>query len=155
MVRTQFIIALQNLESLTAEKYRIETEIAKQRRVVAVLQNLLPPAEREAAVQSFSIGLTDAVCDALRACGEWMTTTEIRECMKLAGFDFSSYKANPNSSISTVLRRMSGKQAETRNTDDGTRQYRWRSPVTLAGSTSDSTVDFPTQGDRSQSRISV
>ncbi len=130
MVKSQLITALQNLDRLAAEKNRIETEIAKQRRVIAVLQNLLSPEERQSelapSLQSKAIGLTDAVCDALRATGEWMSTTEIRDCMKLSGFDFRNYKASPNSSISTVLRRMTGKEVETTSGITGTRQYRWR-----------------------------
>lgn len=132
MLKNQLIAALQNLEQLSAEKNRIETEIAKQRRVVAVLESMIPPEERDAsslllpALQSRAVGLTASVCDALRATGDWMSTTEIRESMKLSGFDFSSYKASPNSSISTILRRMAGRQVETQCTPDGTRQYRWR-----------------------------
>ena len=155
MVRNQLITALQNLERLVGEKHAIETEIAKQRRVIAVLQNLLPPEERESPVKSLALGLTDAICDALRASGEWMSKTEIRECMKLSGFDFSSYKASPNSSISTVLRRMTGKQVETNLAVDGTRQYRWKPRLAVGDYSSAAVTGFRTKDDTRENSIAV
>lgn len=55
-------------------------------------------------------GLTDAIRSALkRNANHWMTSTTVKEMLANSGFDFSSYESNPLASVSTVLRRIAGK----------------------------------------------
>ena len=82
----------------------------------------------EALSELENVGLTDSIRRVSESSPKKsFTATEVRDVLKKAGFDFSSYKANPLASIHSVLKRL--KPDEVEATDiDGVAAWRWIKP---------------------------
>jgi hypothetical protein len=128
---------ISRLEKLYAERVSIDGEIMKTEQLIAATANMLPDEVRDLAIKGIEnlqelnrvrdAGLTDAVRVILKAAkGEWLTVTNVRDRLSRAGFNFSSYSANPLASISAILRRMKSEEVETTMVDGGVTAYRWK-----------------------------
>jgi hypothetical protein len=115
----QEIIAksLQRFQNLYEQREDIDVELVKLRQFLYATLNMMPDGERskwEAAIDDAvrkATANTASLADSIRRVFEdnpeyIFTLGGIREKLMEAGFDFSSYKSNPLSSISTTLRRM-------------------------------------------------
>src|SRR5208282_279550 len=103
--------------SLANEKMRVEEELAKLAQFMHATTHLLSAdvasrfeARWQPYIDRLNVGiasLTDAVRSTLRGCyPKKMTASQIRDQVRVEGFDFSSYKSDPLPSVSTTLRRL-------------------------------------------------
>jgi hypothetical protein len=68
--------------------------------------------------------LVGAVHNTLRTCyPKKLTTAQVRDRLRLAGFDFSSYESGPLPSVSTTLRRLKEAGKVTREDFEGVASY--------------------------------
>lgn len=125
------------LEKFYSDRESIDGEIMKIEQFIAAAANMLPDNVRDLTIKRIAVlqelyrvrdaGLTDAIRTILKtAKGDWMTVTNVRDRLSKAGFDFSSYSANPLSSISAILRRMKSEEVDTTMVDGGVTAYRWK-----------------------------
>lgn len=117
--------AQKELARLVDESEKIETQIARTKRRIALLAEL---SGEDATAPDLDLGgLTDACETALRASRkEWMNTTEIMSALKELGFPIANYKA-PMASITTTVNRMveSGEVVSSPRTNPGATEYKW------------------------------
>ena len=129
--------AFSRLEKFYADRESIDGEIMKAEQLISATANMLPDNVKDLAIKRIEVlqelyrvrdvGLTDAIRTILKKSqGDWMTVTNVRDRLNKVGFDFSSYSANPLSSISAILRRMKSEEVETRFVDGGVTAYRWK-----------------------------
>jgi hypothetical protein len=129
--------AFSKLEKFYCDRESIDGEIMKTEQFIAAAANMLPDNARDLAIRRIEVlqelyrlrdaGLTDAIRAILKtAAGDWLTVTNVRDRLSKAGFDFSSYSANPLASISAILRRMKSEEVETTLVDGGVAAYRWK-----------------------------
>jgi hypothetical protein len=138
---------LEKLKKLNDQRMAIDVEIVKSEQFISATANLLSDEDRNLAIKTMEaiqenyrlreVGLTDAIRSVLRnSSGKWLTVANVRDQLVSAGFDFSTYTANPLASISTTLRRLKPEDVETRN-EDGATSYRWKGeksvPLSLLG----------------------
>jgi hypothetical protein len=127
--------AFEDYGTLLQHREDIDLELAKKKQFIRATMNMLSDKEREAfnndafnmilEMGTGELGLTDAIRKVLQAQPrKSFTATEVRDKLKEAKFDFSSYKANPLASIHAVLKRL--KPEEVEFTDlDGVAAWRW------------------------------
>lgn len=73
--------------------------------------------------------LLDAVRNTLRSCyPRRLTSAQVRDELRLAGFDFSSYDSGPLPSVSTTLRRLKESGEATREDSRGVASYQANLP---------------------------
>jgi hypothetical protein len=128
--------ALEKLKTLNGQREALDIESVKLEQFIIATANLLLESERNLVLATMEnlqevhrlreVGLTDAIRSVLKAAdGEWLTAAHVRDRLISAGFDFSSYTANPLASVSTTLRRIKSEDVETTNVDGGVTAYRW------------------------------
>jgi hypothetical protein len=75
--------------------------------------------------------LVGAVRNTLRACyPRRLTSAQVRDELRLAGFDFNSYESGPLPSVSTTLRRLKESGEATREDCRGVASYQANLPET-------------------------
>ena len=128
--------ALEKLKTLNGQREALDIESVKLEQFIIATANLLLESERNLVLATMEnlqevhrlreVGLTDAIRSVLKAAaGEWLTAAHVRDRLISAGFDFSTYTANPLASVSTTLRRIKSDDVETTNVDGGVTAYRW------------------------------
>lgn len=134
--------AFSKLEKFYGDRESIDGEIMRTEQFIAAAANMLPDNERDSTIRRIEVfqelyrvrdaGLTDAIRTILKtAAGDWLTVTNVRDRLRKAGFDFSSYSANPLASISAILRRMKSEEVATTMVDGGVNTYRWKNTSLL------------------------
>lgn len=123
------------LEKLQRQRDDLDVEIAKSKQFIAATANMLDDEERENVLRAIAViekvekiaeaGMTDAIRSVLKKnYRQWLTVTKVRDQLKSAGFDFSSYKSSPLASISTTLKRFKSEDVEPTEID-GVAAFRW------------------------------
>jgi hypothetical protein len=109
--KADFKEAINDLCHMTEERERLETKIAKQKKRVAALHELMQIEESSAAILGLVEGISDACRVVLRAAEKPLHPTEIRDRIQALGFPSQS---NLLASVHTTVRRMkeSGEVAE-------------------------------------------
>jgi hypothetical protein len=109
----------------------LDLDIAKKKQFIKATMNMLPDEDRaalDAAVEKIPgepLGLTDAIRQVLQQqYKKPFTATDVRDKLKHANFDFSSYKTNPLASIHAVLKRLKPEEVEATDID-GVAAWRW------------------------------
>ena len=127
--------ALRRFRDLYEKREQIDVELVKLRQFLYATLNMVPDKDKSelekqinSAVQqatASAASLADSVRKIYRVHPNYgYTVGGIREMLLDAGFDFSSYKSNPLSSISTTLRRMvETGELDTRETAEGETLY--------------------------------
>jgi hypothetical protein len=134
-----FVELMDRRAILTRQRDEAEVELAKMKQLILSVFALLPEDHQKANQQAIddmeaeSSGLQDAIKLVFSTRqGEWLTVSDVRDCLKDTGFDIRRYKANPLASIGTTLKRMADtKYIESKNTGSGT-LYMRRDPVLFA-----------------------
>lgn len=123
--------ALSDYGKLLADRQELDLELAKKKQFIRATMNMLPDEDREEFNVAFevlmgdSLGLTDAIRRVLQSDPKKpFTATEVRDRLKNAKFDFSSYKTNPLASIHAVLKRLKPEEVEATEID-GVAAWRW------------------------------
>jgi hypothetical protein len=109
--------SLSRFRDLYTQREEIDVELAKLRQFLYAALNLVPDSERdkwEVEVEETVSKLTrnaTSLAESIRKIYKdrpdtGYTVAGVREMLIEGGFDFSAYKSNPLSSISTTLRRM-------------------------------------------------
>jgi hypothetical protein len=128
--------ALTQFGGLMHQRDSIEVEISKMRQFIFATVNMLSDVDRNTFfdnVKQINMQwetkentLSDAVRDVLYGSPRnWFTVAQVRDAVVEKGFDFSNYSANPLASVSTTLRRLVPKEAESTELD-GVNAFRWR-----------------------------
>jgi hypothetical protein len=123
--------SLQRFRTLYEKREEIDVELVKLRQFMYATLNMVPDKDKA----SWEKDIDDAVRKATASAASLADSTRkvfqddpdcgytvggMRHMLLEAGFDFSSYKSNPLSSISTTLRRMvETGELETRETAEG------------------------------------
>jgi hypothetical protein len=113
----------------------LDLEIAKLHQFVRATLRMLPDQEQDAFERRLdqyefrSVGLTDAVRNALRSAPEdaWTTGPALRQRLIESGFDFTGYTSNPLASIHAIAKRFKPSEVKTQIID-GVRAFRWVGP---------------------------
>jgi len=128
---------LTELKRLIAAQDRLETQIAKQKKKVAALQELMEANDANIRVVKLVDGVTDACRTVLRAAGRPLLPIEVRDGVLRLGLPS---QANLLASVYTVLRRLkvSGEvmeDFETYRNPEGSAvmAYRWIGPIQKLG----------------------
>lgn len=100
---TDFKEAINELFHMTEERERLETKIAKQKKRVAALHDLMQIEESSTAILGLVEGISDACRVVLRAAEKPLQPTEIRDRIQALGFPPQS---NLLASVHTTVRRM-------------------------------------------------
>jgi hypothetical protein len=123
------------LQKLLDERDELDLQIAKSRQLVAATANMLDDKHRDSVLKNMALiqqgrllaetSLTEGIRQILQKhAGVWLTVTQTRDRLEVAGFDFSGYRSSPLASISTTLKRFSSFEVE-RGEFDGVAAYRW------------------------------
>jgi hypothetical protein len=123
------------LQKLQTERGELDVRIAKSKQFIAATANMLHDRQRDAVFKMMGtieagklmaeLGLTDAIRAILKKNHrQWLTVTQVRDRLEIAGFDFSNYRSSPLASISTTLKRFAADDVE-RAEIDGVAAYRW------------------------------
>jgi len=137
MTENEYIIALNSafkrLSDAAIERSNLEAEITKLKQFILATMAMLSEEEhaefREKlnevtkSIDALYTPLSEATYNALRP-REWMTVTQVRDQLRISGFDFSQYKASELASISTTLKRLNDKGEVEKTTVDGVAAYR-------------------------------
>jgi hypothetical protein len=116
--------------NLLQDRQNLDLELARQKQFIKATMNMLPDEDREVfnlILENYGgeLGLTDAIRKVLQNNPKKsFTATEVRDKLKEAKFDFSSYKANPLASIHAVLKRLKAEEVESTEID-GVAAWRW------------------------------
>jgi hypothetical protein len=129
--------ALGELTRLTAQREELEARIARQKKKVAALHDLVGATEDGAPPERLVRGVTDACRTVLRAAGKPLRPIEVRDGVERLGLP---PQANLLASVYTVLRRLelAGEVVEDfeANCNPGgsaVKAYRWAGPVQRLG----------------------
>jgi hypothetical protein len=146
--------SLEKFRDLTEKRQQADIELAKLRQFLFAVLNMVSDEQRakwEGEINSAvrkattsSASLTDSIRKVFQegTIGSY-TAGAIRQLLDEAGFDFSAYRSNPISSISTTLRRMvETGELDTHEDAEGTTLYALRFP------------DEPTPAKQKANRIS-
>jgi hypothetical protein len=129
--------AMARYGELIIQRENTEVEIKKIRQFVSATIHMLSDEDQQAfweriaqTSSTFDVresSLIEAIRDILcRSPKHWFTVAQVRDSLRASGFDFSGYSTNPLASVSTTLKRLSAKEAETTEVD-GVTAYRWKS----------------------------
>lgn len=131
--RQLMIEGIEKWAFLKQQRSEIDAEMFKQRRFLHATMEMLSDADKKifqpqlANLEAQFGGLVDAVREVLKMAthsGTHYTTTEVKELLVTAGFDFSQYRSNPLASVNTTIRRFKSFYVE-RKMIDGVAAYRW------------------------------
>lgn len=116
---------------MIGQRQELDFEIAKKKQFIRATVNMLADEDKATyyeAIERLSgtaLGLTDAIRKVLqREPKKSFTATDVRDKLKKANFDFSSYKTNPLASIHAVLKRLKAEEVEETD-NDGVAAWRW------------------------------
>jgi hypothetical protein len=133
MAETNYIDVLEKelagYEEARRKRSEADLEIARRLQLIRATLNMLPETERLKYERRFAgavfadLGLTDAIREVLQANRKWMTARDVRDSLKIRGFDFSQYKSNELASVHSVLKRL--KEVETTNLDN-VMAWKWK-----------------------------
>ena len=127
--------SLERFRKLHEEREKIDIELVKLRQFLYATLNLVPDKEKPKWERDIDTAVKKATANTTSLAGSirrvfagnpmyGYTAAGMRERLLDAGFDFSSYKSNPLSSISTTLRRMADTgELETHEDAAGTSLY--------------------------------
>lgn len=132
--------SLRELEQLMAERETLEDRLEKMdgrimrlRRVANSVSPLCGITASQLAAEHPELfpdnldpdtGLTDAVREVLRANTFYMSPIDVRDSLKLRGYDIGKYK-NVLASIHTILKRLKDQDEVYVGTRDGRTTYKW------------------------------
>jgi len=129
--------ALGELNLLIAQREELEARIARQKKKVAALHDLVGAGEDAAPPEGLVSGITDACRTVLRAAGKPLLPIEVRDGVERLGLP---PQANLLASVYTVLRRLElagevVEDFETHRNPGGSavKAYRWAGPVQRLG----------------------
>ena len=123
------------LRKLLDQREQLNRKIEHTAELISANANFLPEGERAAQLQKLAEmvagppGFTDSVRHVLRnAPSQALTAKKVRDLLRGAGFDLSSY-TNPLASIHTILKRLAERGEVVVTESNGEFQYRWDSKV--------------------------
>ena len=124
------------LRKLLDQRDKLNLKIEHTAELISANANFLPQDERAAQLQKLAEmvagppGFTDSVRHVLRNVpSQALTAKKVRDLLRGAGFDLSSY-TNPLASIHTILKRLAERGEVVVSESNGELQYRWNSNVT-------------------------
>lgn len=119
------------LRKLLDQRDQLNRKIEHTAELISANANFLPDAERSAQLQRLAEmiagppGFTDSVRNVLRNVpAQALTARNVRDLLRGAGFDLSSY-TNPLASIHTILKRLAERGEVVVSEIDGEAHYRW------------------------------
>jgi hypothetical protein len=119
------------LRKLLDERDRLNRKIENTAELISANANFLPEEERAAQLQKLAEmvagppGFTDSVRNVLRNVpSQALTAKKVRDLLRSAGFDLSSY-TNPLASIHTILKRLAERGEVEVSESGGEVHYRW------------------------------
>jgi len=118
---------------LAQQRNEIDREVTKLKQLILATFPLLP-ADKQALFQAEIEEMEEQTGGLLNAIklvfsahkGEWLTPTQVRDCLAAMGFNLTQYRANPLASIGTTLRRMVPSQLDSKTSQDGQVVYQRR-----------------------------
>jgi predicted deacetylase len=127
--------AFDRIVTISRQREELDNEGAKLRQFIMATINMLPDDDREEFVKLFEKSqdslkmseesLKEACLRVLRDVSpRWLTAAQVRDQLKMSGFNFDAYMSNPLASVSTTLRRMKPEEAETMESE-GVAAYRF------------------------------
>jgi hypothetical protein len=121
------------LRKLLDERDKLNRKIEHTAELISANANFLPDGERAAQLQKLTEmvagppGFTDSVRNVLRNVpSQALTAKQVRDLLRGAGFDLSSY-TNPLASIHTILKRLAERGEVEVSESNGEVRYRWSS----------------------------
>jgi hypothetical protein len=125
---------LHKMAAVQKETERLEIESAKLRQFFLATLNMLPDSERaefraifherNEAIKVRESSLKNAIYSVLSyAYPKYLTSSEVRDRLRVNGFDFSGYTSNELASVSTTLRRFKPEEVESTSVE-GVAAYR-------------------------------
>lgn len=121
------------LRKLLDQREQLNRKIEHTAELISANANFLPEDERAAQLQKLAEmvagppGFTDSVRLVLRNVpSQALTAKKVRDLLRGAGFDLSSY-TNPLASIHTILKRLAERGEVVVSESDGEFRYRWDS----------------------------
>jgi hypothetical protein len=119
------------LRKLLDERDQLNRKIENTAELISANANFLPEEERAAQLQKLAEmvagppGFTDSVRNVLRNVpSQALTAKKVRDLLRGAGFDLSSY-TNPLASIHTILKRLAERGEVEVSESSGEVRYRW------------------------------
>jgi hypothetical protein len=119
------------LRKLLDDRDKLNQKIEHTAELIAANANFLPEGERAAQLQKLAEmvagppGFTDSVRNVLRNVpSQALTAKKVRDLLRGAGFDLSSY-TNPLASIHTILKRLAERREVEVSESNGEVHYRW------------------------------
>jgi hypothetical protein len=131
--RSRKIVTLYSiaLRKLLDQRDKLNQKIEHTAELISANANFLPEEERAAQLQRLAEmvagppGFTDSVRNVLRNIpSEAVTARKVRDLLRGAGFDLSSY-TNPLASIHTILKRLTEREEVVAGESNGEVHYRW------------------------------
>lgn len=125
---------LEDREQKANELAQVDERIAKVKPKIVGLAALTDDIPEDSPLGQFLIettgmGITDAVRDAIKANGEWMTPVQIRDALVKIGYDLTSKYVNPVAILHNILKRLKDSgELEQRTNEEGKTEYRRRLP---------------------------
>jgi hypothetical protein len=123
------------LRKLLDERDQLNRKIEHTAELISANANFLPDGERAAQLQKLAEmvagppGFTDSVRNVLRNVpSQALTAKKVRDLLRGAGFDLSSY-TNPLASIHTILKRLAEREEVEVSQSDGEVRYRWSKEI--------------------------
>jgi hypothetical protein len=125
-----------SLRKLLEQRDQLNRKIEHTAELISANANFLPEDERAAQLQRVAEmvagppGFTDSVRHVLHNIpSQALTAKKVRDLLRGAGFDLSSY-TNPLASIHTILKRLAERGEVVVGESNGEVHYRWNSKVT-------------------------
>jgi hypothetical protein len=127
--------AIDTFRELSRQRTALDAEMSKLWQFIWATTNMLSDQDRNQCLpmitelakeyEVVNQGLTEAIRGVLeKAPTEWFSVVKVRDKLNALGFDFSQYTSNEMASISTVLKRLTPREVETKIAD-GLSVYRW------------------------------
>jgi hypothetical protein len=123
------------LRKLLDERDQLNRKIENTAELISANANFLPEEERAAQLQKLAEmvagppGFTDSVRNVLRNVpSQALTAKKVRDLLRGAGFDLSSY-TNPLASIHTILKRLAERGEVEVSESSGEVRYRWSKAI--------------------------
>lgn len=123
---------IEKITKLIEDKQRIEREIRNANELAKAAIKAMPDEEKGPYLQTFAnfaleqYSLTVTIRKILQDYAHWLTPIEVKNELDKRGYDFSSYKSNPLSSIHSILKRFKPSEVETMALATGGTTYRWK-----------------------------
>jgi hypothetical protein len=130
--------AFEEYADLIFQRREVELTLAQKEQFIRATVNMLPEEQRpnwEMYLDKLSgddAGLSGAIRRILRSSSKkFHTATEVKKALVAAGYNFSSYKTNPLSSVHAALKRLKPDEAQM-ETIDGVMAWRWVGKLAVA-----------------------